>query len=335
LQHRQPWESTPPEEPAPPRALDYTGRDGDSVRLQRRAALRDPVSLDALCDGGWQRETSDQPTTMEMYNQSYGFILYRHKKTSTTSANKKWLNKKRRHLRYRSQYGEVALKARDRVTVWHGSTLVLPPTTNTHLTSGGYLRPVKFPISGFQQDSSQVLDVMVENLGRRAFEDRKNHDMDEAWYDRKGMFWVAYDGEHLKGHWEVCSLPLTDLYGLNGSAPYNISENSEFKPVQDEPTFFEGTFDISSEPADTFLQFKSGRWMAGVAYLNGFNLGRYHRDSLAKFSMFVPKTVLRTGSNSLVLLEMYPSEMFFEEDQQVRFASKPLSWNIEVEELAR
>ena len=59
----------------------------------------------------------------------------------------------------------------------------------------------------------------------------------------------------------------------------------------------------SSGPLDTFLD-PTG-WTKGVAFVNGFNLGRYWPAMGPQVTLYVPRTVLRCGpSNQLIILEL-------------------------------
>jgi beta-galactosidase len=69
------------------------------------------------------------------------------------------------------------------------------------------------------------------------------------------------------------------------------------------PAFFRGSFDVA-EPADTFLGLRS--WTKGVAWVNGFCLGRYWETGPHR-SLYVPGPLLRKGENEVVILELHPA----------------------------
>jgi beta-galactosidase len=126
------------------------------------------------------------------------------------------------------------------------------------------------------------LDLLVENMGRVNYGPQL--------IDRKGILnGVSLDDQFLYD-WEILPLPLEDLSQL------------EFKdriPTR-YPAFFRTAFEVP-EPADTFLRLPG--WTKGVAWVNGFNLGRYWKRGPQR-TLYVPGTLLRPGANELVLLEL-------------------------------
>jgi beta-galactosidase len=65
------------------------------------------------------------------------------------------------------------------------------------------------------------------------------------------------------------------------------------------PTFYRATFNVDV-PCDTFLN-PSG-WVKGVAWINGFNLGRYWTIG-PQLTLYVPAPVLHVGENELIIFE--------------------------------
>lgn len=128
------------------------------------------------------------------------------------------------------------------------------------------------------------LSVLVENQGRVNY--------GPAIHDRKGLVGtVRVNGEVLTG-WTNRSLPLRSLDGLpfaDTSAP-TVG-----------PTFHRGVLTVE-EPADTFLSTRG--WTKGIAWINGFNLGRYWSRG-PQHTLYVPAPVLRPGENDIVLLELH------------------------------
>lgn len=128
------------------------------------------------------------------------------------------------------------------------------------------------------------IDILVENLGRVNY---------GAIHDRKGITQgVRLRWQWLSG-WEMRALDLTRL-------PATLPWTPARDPDTDTPCFHRGTFAIGdAAPADTWLRVEGGH---GVAWINGFCLGRYWNIG-PQLSLFVPASVLRAGSNELVLLE--------------------------------
>jgi beta-galactosidase len=81
------------------------------------------------------------------------------------------------------------------------------------------------------------------------------------------------------------------------------------------PVVLRAEIDVD-EPADLFLD--TGEWGKGVAWLNGFALGRYWRRGPQR-TLYVPRPVVRAGANELVVLEL--GTML---DPAARFVPRPL-----------
>jgi beta-galactosidase len=127
-----------------------------------------------------------------------------------------------------------------------------------------------------------VLDLLVENQGR------VNYGPDLQ--DRKGLLgWVRL-GINKLYHWTMYPLPLDDLSGLRFGAA-----------VAPGPAFHRATFRVQ-QAGDSFLSLPG--WVKGVAWINGFNLGRYWERGPQQ-ALYVPAPLLREGENELVLLELH------------------------------
>jgi beta-galactosidase len=109
-----------------------------------------------------------------------------------------------------------------------------------------------------------TLDLLVENMGRVNF--------GPGLIDRKGIVGsVTFDWQVLF-NWEMYPLPLNDLSGLRFAR----------SAITAGPRFYRGGFE-SDEVADTFLALPG--WTKGVAWINGFNLGRYWQRGRSKLCM--------------------------------------------------
>jgi beta-galactosidase len=131
-----------------------------------------------------------------------------------------------------------------------------------------------------------TVDLLVENMGRVNF--------GPGLHDRKGIVGgVAFDWQIQFG-WEVYPLPLNDLSRL------------KFAPAGSEkfPAFFRLTFDVDT-PADTYLALPG--WTKGVAWINGFNLGRYWERGPQR-TLYVPAPLLKTGENELIIFELHTAQ---------------------------
>ena len=69
------------------------------------------------------------------------------------------------------------------------------------------------------------------------------------------------------------------------------------------PGLFKFHLNIEGAPQDTFLSLDG--WGRGVAFVNGFNLGRYWPTAGPGKTLYVPAPVLKTGSNTIVLFELH------------------------------
>ena len=115
--------------------------------------------------------------------------------------------------------------------------------------------------------------------------------------------------------------------------------SSNLQKSEGRMTIWEGEFTVT-KPLDTFLSLPG--WHKGVAFLNGFNLGRYwyisnqlslsalhaifcHRPAVGpQMTLYVPATLLKTGTNMLILLEQDHSPCLdHPEHCHVEFVDKP------------
>jgi beta-galactosidase len=125
------------------------------------------------------------------------------------------------------------------------------------------------------------LEILVEHQGRINY--------GNEWIQRKGLpDGVRVDSETVKG-W--------DHHGFNLSCIENIEFEKEYKGAP--PAFFRGVFQVS-EIGDTFLNPKG--WTKGVAFVNGFNLGRYWTIG-PQLTLYVPRHLLKMGENEVILFE--------------------------------
>ncbi len=141
------------------------------------------------------------------------------------------------------------------------------------------------------------LDILVENMGRVNFGPHL--------IDRKGILGGVLISNQFIFDWEIRPLPLQDLSTLQ----FKKSAKS-----QNAPAFYRGSFTVS-EPRDTFLALPG--WTKGVAWVNGFNLGRYWKVGPQK-TLYVPAPVLKSGPNEIVILELHNFK-----SPQVEFRAKP------------
>lgn len=139
---------------------------------------------------------------------------------------------------------------------------------------------VKIPTGGAQ------LDILVENMGRVNYGPNL--------VDRKGITDAVLLGQQMLFDWDIYPLELDDLSEL----PFAT------RSVGAGPAFYRGAFQVI-DPLDTFLSLPG--WNKGVAWINGFNLGRYWRRGPQQ-TLYVPAPLLRKGKNELILLELHGTD---------------------------
>ncbi|SED45429.1 beta-galactosidase [Amycolatopsis tolypomycina] len=182
-------------------------------------------------------------------------------------------------------FGEV----RDRATVFFDGDLVGTLSRDHHE------RAIPLP-----RAAGELL-VLVEDQGRVDYGPR----IGEA----KGIIGgAALHGEPLTG-WDVLPFDLAALPALRPSSPSPVAG------AVAGPVVLRAEIDVD-EPADLFLD--TGEWGKGVAWLNGFALGRYWRRGPQR-TLYVPRPVVRAGANELVVLEL--GTML---DPAARFVPRPL-----------
>lgn len=143
-----------------------------------------------------------------------------------------------------------------------------------------------------------TVSILVENMGRINYGPHLR--------DSKGITEGVRFGQQFLFDWRIHPLPLNDLSGLQ------FAPKAEVAPL---PTFYRGVFEVD-HPADTFLD--TCGWSKGVAYINGFNLGRYWHIGPQQ-TLYVPGPKLRRGENELILFELHEPKTL-----SVSFGDKPV-----------
>ncbi|KAH8415064.1 hypothetical protein KR215_001396, partial [Drosophila sulfurigaster] len=145
-----------------------------------------------------------------------------------------------------------------------------------------------------------TLQLLVENQGRINY-DRAN--------DTKGIFGQITMQLHNGGdlpleNWTTTAFPLeeaTIAAWLAKRADVALDPKvAEQRLLRTGPIAYTGSFSVQ-EVGDTYLNMAG--WGKGVAYVNGFNLGRYWPLGGPQITLYVPNELLKVGENSLVLLE--------------------------------
>lgn len=139
-----------------------------------------------------------------------------------------------------------------------------------------------------QINKGDRLQILVENQGRVCFGNFLN--------DIKGIISPVFLNNRQLLNWNQTSILLN-----SSQLDYFMTK---LKPVTKEsisaPRFFRGTFQAQTK-SDTFLRLDG--WSRGVAFLNGFNLGRYWPRHGPQMTLYVPG-VLMQATNRLILMEL-------------------------------
>ncbi|TCC22883.1 glycoside hydrolase family 35 protein [Kribbella speibonae] len=130
------------------------------------------------------------------------------------------------------------------------------------------------------------LELVVEDQGRVNYGPRIG--------EPKGLIGPIRVGtEELTG-WTACGIDLDrvpQLWHCAGSTPSALGIG---------PTAWRATFETDGE-SDLFL--RTDAWGKGIAWINGFCLGRYWRRGPQE-TLYVPAPLLEQGTNNLVVLEL-------------------------------
>jgi beta-galactosidase len=146
------------------------------------------------------------------------------------------------------------------------------------------------------------LTIIVENMGRINY----GPTIDNS---RKGILdKVLLNNVIELNKWTIYTLEFSK--GMSSITDWNrllINEQNEDKiyDLNNGPQLFYAPFHIENEKslADTYLLLDS-QWTKGVAFINGFNLGRYWSIGPQR-TLYIPKQLLFKGFNHIQLFELY------------------------------
>lgn len=203
------------------------------------------------------------PRSMECLGQNYGYILYR-----TVLHTEEGLQKIK--LWGANDRAIIMLEGREVLTLYDRELL---EERELNLAAPANAR----------------LDILVENMGRVNFGPYMER-------QRKGIDQCVQINGHMHNHWEQYPLPLDDISKVDFSARESGTESGEAKA---EPAFYRFTF-TAEETGDTFLDFTG--WGKGVAFVNGFNIGRFWEIGPQK-RLYIPAPLLKKGENEIILFE--------------------------------
>lgn len=259
-----------------------------------------PVSVILSSDGrhnlGTPPIVSSQPLTFEALDQNSGLVLY-----ETILPDASDITRDPALLKID--------KLRDRALIYIDRIFIGVLSRENNINS----LPVTI-------NHGRVLQILVENQGRI------NYNIPN---DFKGILGNIRLNDEILSNWTITGFPLDDyekietllnekLQGKQKVRHTNrLQSNSRL--IRSGPTIFYTEFEISLEHLlDSYLNVMG--WGKGIAYLNGFNLGRYWPVVGPQITLYVPKEVFVRGTNKLVLLEFQYSP----ENSTVEFIKEPI-----------
>lgn len=160
------------------------------------------------------------------------------------------------------------------------------------------------------------LQIVVENEGRI------NYGIAN---DFKGILGNVFYDTIILVNWTMTGFPFEDYQKIEDlTAAVRKKYGAQQKPasakahLKSGPTLFYGEFTLTDEDmADTYLD-PTG-WGKGVVFINGFNLGRYWPLVGPQITLYLPKDLLKVGTNKIAMLELQMAP----EDGQVSFTDTP------------
>ena len=214
--------------------------------------------------------SSAMPVSMEMLGQNFGFVIYSTKLPAVLTGRSSGVIMTISGLKDRASiYIDGVLKAVGR----RGN----PVKSNVNIA-------LNIPAGAVD------LDIVVENMGRINYGSLLN--------DSKGILGsVDIDGQTLT-QWVSKSVPLNDTTLI----PFQ--QLNETAQMPNSTVFFRGTFRFDGQPQSTYLNVSG--WTKGVAFVNGYNLGRYWPVEGPQETLYVPGAYLRSNTelNELILFEI-------------------------------
>ncbi|XP_075151363.1 beta galactosidase [Haematobia irritans] len=146
------------------------------------------------------------------------------------------------------------------------------------------------------------LQLLVENQGRI------NYNIADDIKGILGSITLQKEGEddaRELENWHSTGFPLEDpqvseLWTAIHNKTLTSLENDEASRLYSGPIIYYGEF-VVTQLRHTYLN-PSG-WGKGVAFVNGFNLGRYWPPAGPQLTLYVPQEILHLGINSMVLVE--------------------------------
>lgn len=217
--------------------------------------------------------TSNHPITFENLGHSFGFVIYSTSLPSMVASNHTW---------------NLSMEGvHDRASVFLNNQ---PVGVVTRITRD--LETLNVTLSN--PSPNDMLDIVVENMGRLNYGSYIN--------DSKGIIGDVYltslaTGKQfmVSGEWTSAPIPLDNFDWLTFHSLLGYEGTPSLSVV-----FYSAEFSIEGEPKDTFLNIDN--WTKGVAFVNGFNLGRYWPKRGPQKTLYVPASILSASVPNILML---------------------------------
>ncbi|MBQ7783309.1 MAG: beta-galactosidase [Oscillospiraceae bacterium] len=181
----------------------------------------------------------------------------------------------RTHIRENEMIKEIRLEgANDRIQAYH----------NGEFKHTFFAENICENAEFSDRSSGGILDLLCENMGRENFGTNLER-------QRKGIADGVKINDHRQFGYKIYPLPLdeTQINKVDFSGEY-----SEWVPA-----FYKFEFE-ADELCDTFLD--TDGFGKGVAFINGFNLGRFW-DIGPQKRLYIPAPLIKKGNNSIIIFE--------------------------------
>ncbi|MDT8715960.1 beta-galactosidase [Clostridium sp. 19966] len=202
------------------------------------------------------KQYCDYTLPMEKLGQNYGYILYH----SNVGRGRKVEDFK-------------ILGANDRAKVYVNEKEVF---TQYDLELGKSAEII------FDKEENNLLDILVENMGRVNFGEKLNA-------QRKGISYGVEIDKHAHAGWEHYTLPLDNINQVDFNLGYKTGV----------PAFYKFELEVENL-GDTFL--KLDGWGKGCVFINDFNIGRFWEIG-PQNTLYIPAPLLKKGKNEIVIFE--------------------------------
>lgn len=231
-----------------------------STQIQKvaygKVKVKQKVSLFNTLEKISSKHYSEYTLPMEKLGQNYGYILYR--------AN---VGRGRKVENFR------LVGANDRAKVYINEKEAL---TQYDLELGKSEELI------LDQPQDNIMDILVENMGRVNFSEKLN-------WQRKGIGYGVVIDKHAHAGWEHYTLPLDNINQVDFDLGYQANV----------PAFYSFEFEAQNL-GDTFLRLDG--WGKGCVFVNNFNIGRFWEVGPQK-TLYIPAPLLKKGKNTIVVFE--------------------------------